>query len=65
MVGTLYRKLVDILKSADCHFHKQGKGSHEIWFSPKNNRHFAIPANISSTRLANQILKEAGLPKAF
>jgi predicted RNA binding protein YcfA (HicA-like mRNA interferase family) len=64
MAGTLYRDLVDLLEAAGCHFHRQGKGSHEIWHSPKTG-YFSVPANISSRRLANQILKEAGLPKAF
>jgi hypothetical protein len=65
MVGTLYRELADMLKRAECRFLRQAKGSHELWYSPINNRHFTIPSNISSRRLANQILKEAGLPKAF
>jgi len=65
MAGPLYRDLVEILQSAGCEFLKQGKGSHEIWQSPLNNGHFAVPSNISSRKLANQILKEAGLPKAF
>ena len=27
--------------------------------------YFSVPSNISSRNLANRILKEAGLPKAF
>ncbi|MGA3401941.1 MAG: type II toxin-antitoxin system HicA family toxin [Acetobacteraceae bacterium] len=65
MPGSLYRDLVDILLRSNCSFHRQGKGSHEVWHSPLNGRYFSIPSNISSRRLANQILKEAGLPKAF
>jgi hypothetical protein len=64
MAGTLYRDLTDLLKAARCYFHKQGKGSHEIWRSPATG-YFAVPSNISSRDLANRILKQAGLPKAF
>jgi hypothetical protein len=65
MAGPLYRDLVDILERAGCSFHRQGKRSHEIWRSPVNGRDFSVPSNISSRMLANQILKEAGLPKAI
>ena len=44
---------------------RQGKGSHEIWTSPLSGRTFTVPANVTSQRLANEILKQAGLPKAF
>ena len=44
---------------------RQGKGSHEIWYSPLTKRTFSVPANLKSQRLANEILKQAGLPKAF
>jgi predicted RNA binding protein YcfA (HicA-like mRNA interferase family) len=44
---------------------RQGKGSHEIWHSPITRRTFTVPANIDGRPLANAILKQAGLPKAF
>jgi hypothetical protein len=65
MAGALYRALASILKDAECVAVRQGKGSHEMWFSPVSGRHFIVPSNISSQRLANEILKQAGLPKAF
>jgi hypothetical protein len=43
----------------------RGKGSHEVWSSPITRRMFAIPRNIRNPVLANEILKQAGLPKAF
>jgi predicted RNA binding protein YcfA (HicA-like mRNA interferase family) len=64
-MAALYRQLSQRLRSAGCTLKRQGKGSHEIWFSPVSGRTFSVPANIKSLRLANQILKEAGLPKAF
>jgi predicted RNA binding protein YcfA (HicA-like mRNA interferase family) len=65
MPGALYRELVEILERAQCRFQRQAKGSHEFWRSPVNGKTFSIPNNITSRRLANQILKEAGLPTAF
>jgi hypothetical protein len=61
----LYRDLTDRLKQGGCTFARQGKGSHEIWFSPITNQHVSVPINITSRHLANSILKDAGLPKAF
>ncbi|TAN55871.1 MAG: type II toxin-antitoxin system HicA family toxin [Rhodospirillales bacterium] len=51
--------------AAGCLFVRQGKGSHEIWHSPINGRNFAVPIGIPSRHTANEILKQAGLPKAF
>jgi predicted RNA binding protein YcfA (HicA-like mRNA interferase family) len=44
---------------------RTGKGSHEIWYSPINGRTFTLPRSLVSASLANAILKQAGLPKAF
>ncbi|MGB3141398.1 MAG: type II toxin-antitoxin system HicA family toxin [Aestuariivirga sp.] len=44
---------------------RQGKGSHEIWFSPISNRTFTVPRNTQKPHTANGILKDAGLKKAF
>ncbi|HEX2256926.1 MAG TPA: type II toxin-antitoxin system HicA family toxin [Afifellaceae bacterium] len=65
MAGRLYRELTRLLRDAGCSFVRQGKGSHEIWYSPITRRHFAIPSNVAKLPLANAILKQAGLPKAF
>jgi predicted RNA binding protein YcfA (HicA-like mRNA interferase family) len=65
MVGTLYRELTELLRAAGCTFVRQAKGSHEIWYSPISRRHFPFPSNITSRKLANKVLKDAGLPKAF
>lgn len=42
-----------------------GKGSHEIWFSPGSNRHVTVPRPTRSRHTADEVLKQAGLPKAF
>jgi predicted RNA binding protein YcfA (HicA-like mRNA interferase family) len=64
-MATLYRELSKRLRRAGCHKQRQGKGSHEIWYSPLTKRTFTVPANLSSHRLANEILRQAGLGKAF
>lgn len=65
MAGALYRQLIRFLKDAGCTFIRQGKGSHEIWYSPITQRHFAVPFDVKKGPTANAILRQAGLPKAF
>jgi len=54
-----------ILRASGCHFHRQGKGDHDIWYSPITNRYFPVDGKILSRHTANGILKQAGLPKEF
>lgn len=54
-----------ILRNAGCRFERQGKGSHEIWYSPLTEQYFTLPTNCVMRHTANGILKQAGLPKAF
>jgi hypothetical protein len=53
------------LQDAGCRFDRQGKGDHEIWFSPLTNIKFVIDNHIKSRHTANAVLKQAGLPKKF
>jgi predicted RNA binding protein YcfA (HicA-like mRNA interferase family) len=64
-MADLYRRLSRLLREAGCELRRQGKGSHEIWYSRVSERTFSVPANIASQRLADEILRQAGLPKAF
>jgi predicted RNA binding protein YcfA (HicA-like mRNA interferase family) len=64
-MAALYRALTELLREAGCGLDRQGKGSHEIWYSPITRRTFTVPSNIDGRPLANAILKQAGLPKAF
>jgi len=57
--------LAQLLREAGCGFQRQGKGSHEIWFSPITSQTFTVPSNINNRPLANAILKQAGLSKTF
>ncbi len=60
-MARLYRELTKRLREAGCEFQRQGRGSHEIWYSPVSKRTFSVPANLNSRRLANEILKQTGL----
>ncbi|PRD13513.1 type II toxin-antitoxin system HicA family toxin [Pantoea coffeiphila] len=65
-MGTgLYPKLTELLSAAGCFLDRQGKGSHEIWYSPVTQKKFSVPFTIVSKHTANGILKQAGLEKAF
>lgn len=57
--------LKKILRAAGCYYEKPGKGDHETWYSPINQQRFTVDADIKSRHTANQVLKQAGLPKQF
>jgi predicted RNA binding protein YcfA (HicA-like mRNA interferase family) len=64
-MAALYAELTARLKAGGCQWVRAGKGSHEIWYSPVSGRTFTVPRSLASVPLANAILKQAGLPKAF
>ena len=64
-MADFYRRLVEILVGAGCRRLREGKGSHEIWFSPIVNRNFTVPRSTKSRHTANEVLKQAGLSKEF
>jgi predicted RNA binding protein YcfA (HicA-like mRNA interferase family) len=53
------------LQDAGCIFVRHGRGDHDIWHSPAVTRPLTVPVKIKSRHMANKILKDAGLPKAF
>jgi hypothetical protein len=53
------------LEEAGCRFLRQGKGDHEIWYSPISKRPFTVDGKIKSRHTANAVLKQAGLEKRF
>jgi len=59
------RELKKHLREAGCYFERQGKGDHEIWFSPITSIKFIVDNAIKSRHTANAVLKQAGLPKKF
>ncbi len=64
-MADFYRELVAILREAGCSLIRSGKGSHEIWFSPITQRPVTVPRTTKSRHTANDVLKQAGLPKQF
>jgi hypothetical protein len=64
-MASFLKELKDRLKAAGCHFHRNGKGDHEIWFSPVNNAYFTVDCGTKSRHTANESLKQAGLRKYF
>nr|WP_267313633.1 type II toxin-antitoxin system HicA family toxin [Nostoc sphaeroides] len=54
-----------MLSAVGCYFERQGKGDHEIWYSPITDRWFVVDGIIKSRHTANGVLKQAGIPKAF
>ena len=58
-------KPVKVLSDAGCEFVRHGKGDHQIWRSPLNDRRFTVDSKIKSRHTANEVLKQAGLPKQF
>lgn len=65
MAASLTPALKKLLLDAGCVFERQGKGDHEIWYSPINERRFVVDGSIKSRHTANAVLKQAGLSKVF
>jgi hypothetical protein len=64
-MGSYTPRVKEILRQHDCSFDRQGRGDHEIWYSPITQRKFPVDGNIRSQHLANAVLRKAGIPKAF
>ena len=59
------KDLKKYLLDAGCTFERQGKGDHEMWYSPVTAIRFTVDNAIKSRLTANAVLKQAGLPKKF
>jgi predicted RNA binding protein YcfA (HicA-like mRNA interferase family) len=64
-MADFYRDLVKILRANGYTLVRSGKGSHEIWYNSANSRHVTVPRSTKSRHTANEVLKQAGLEKAF
>jgi predicted RNA binding protein YcfA (HicA-like mRNA interferase family) len=64
-MADLYRELAAALQRDGCWMVRTGRGSHEIWYSPVAGRHVTVPRSTKSRHTANEVLKQAGLKKAF
>lgn len=63
-MADFYRDLVKILR-ANGYALVRSKGSHEVWFKSGINRQVTVPRTTKSRHTANEVLKQAGLEKAF
>jgi len=59
------KKVRQILKENGCRFVRHGKGDHDIWHSPINNRNFTVDGKINIRHVANEIMKQAGIKYHF
>ena len=59
------KRVREVLDQNGCYFVRHGKGDHDIWHSPITNANFPVPVTIKARPMANEILKQAGLGKAF
>jgi predicted RNA binding protein YcfA (HicA-like mRNA interferase family) len=59
-----YRELSKILSEAGWQKVEGGKGSHEKWLHSATSRSTTVPRS-KSRHTANEVLKQAGLKKAF
>jgi len=65
MASSFTPQVKRILLDHGCSFERQGKGDHEIWYSPITNRRLVVDQDIKSRHTANAVLKQAGLSKQF
>jgi hypothetical protein len=59
------RDLVKLFRKNDCIFIRNGKGDHQIWFSPKTNRQVTLDFSTTDKNTANGTLKQAGINHKF
>jgi hypothetical protein len=64
-VADFSRDVRRILRDAGCYLVRQGKGDHEIWYSPITKTTFPVDGKIISRHSANGVLKNAGVRKKF
>jgi hypothetical protein len=65
MASSFTPDLKRILLDHGCRYDRQGKGDHEIWFSPTSDRRFVVDQEIKSRHTANAVLKQSGIGKKF
>lgn len=58
-------ELIRLLREAGCQFVRQGKGDHQIGYSPITGLNFPVDQKIKSRFTANGVLRQAGLQKQF
>jgi predicted RNA binding protein YcfA (HicA-like mRNA interferase family) len=64
-MANFYRDLTRLLSENGFAFFRSGKGDHQIWLNKETGNKVTVDAGITSRHTANEILKKAGLQKAF
>lgn len=59
------REVRRVLLDHGCSLVRQGKGEHEIWYSPISDRRFVVDGKIKSRHTANGIMKQAAIDFHF
>ena len=54
-----------VLAASGCTFVRQGKGDHDIWYSPITGRNITVDGKIKSRHTANAIMRQAGIEHRF
>ena len=60
-MGDYTKQVKKILRDNKCYFVRNGKGDHEIWYSPIKGGTFSIDGKIRERISANEQLKDAGI----
>jgi hypothetical protein len=60
-VSPLYREVKRLLVDHGCEFVRQGKGDHEIWWSPITDKRFPVDREGRNRHTFNGALKTAGI----
>lgn len=50
-------EILKLLRENECLFVRQGKGDHDIWYSPITKRTFTVDGDIKSRMTANAVMK--------
>ncbi|MBK7000976.1 MAG: type II toxin-antitoxin system HicA family toxin [Rhodoferax sp.] len=58
-----YPALRALLLAHGCYLVRQGKGSHEMWYSPISGNSVTVSVTVTSRNTANAILKDAGIKR--
>ena len=59
------REVYRIISNNGCIFVRRGKGDHNIYFSPINNKNFSVDGKITIKHMANKVMKDAGIDYKF
>jgi len=55
------RKVKKLLSDNGCYRVRQGKGNHEIWYSPLTDKNVTVAGGIEKKSTANRTLIQAGV----